>query len=81
MTLVIKQQLLIIIIKGWHDARKMFRLLQGDHKKKEIKCNLQASWRKVMKTKGVSYDLENDLMFLKCLGSYRVTTKKVFYRP
>ena len=25
-----------------------------------------------MKTKGVSYDLENDLMFLKCLGSYRV---------
>ena len=29
-----------------------------------------------MKTKGFSYDLENDLMFLKCLGCYRVTTKR-----
>ena len=28
-----------------------------------------------MKTKGVNYHLENDLMILKCLGSYRVTTK------
>ena len=25
-----------------------------------------------MKTKGFSYDFENDLMFLKCLGCYRV---------
>ena len=29
-----------------------------------------------MKTKGVSYHLGNDLMLLKCLGFYRVTTKK-----
>ena len=38
-----------------------------------------------MKTKGVSYHLENDLMFLKCLGCYRVTTKRkkinAIFRP
>ena len=28
-----------------------------------------------MKTKGVSYHLENDLMVLKYLGCYRVTTE------
>ena len=28
-----------------------------------------------MKIKGVSYYLENDMMLLKCLGCYRVTTE------
>ena len=28
-----------------------------------------------MKTKGFSYDLENDLMFLKCLGFYNSRLK------
>ena len=28
-----------------------------------------------MRTKGVSYHLENEMMLLKCFGCYRVTTE------
>ena len=44
-------------------------------------CSLEASLRQVKKTKVVSYHLKEVLVPIKCLGFYRVTTKKVFYRP
>ena len=62
----------------------MFGFLQGDQKVfyrsylvyKGYYCSLEAFLRQIKKTKVLSYHLKEVLVPIKCLGFYRVTTKK-----
>ena len=54
----------ILVVRGW--PQKMIKV---------TKWYLEASLKKVIETKYVSYHTEYDMMLQKCFGYYRVTTE------